>query len=152
MNERSMENNPGERYQDKGYKARVKNWWGPGRGYRDLWMIGITIVVLFATKANYDNIKDTERNSQATNKLAIETARLAGEIQKSREEFFLYSCEQQNVRGTKTIRRLNDLIANQDENQQPGTEERRFFTLALINELAPKQDCDRLVKQLVQVP
>lgn len=76
MNEiRTPDNHPKERYTDNGWKSRLRNWWGPGRGYRDLWLFLISFFVFLAVS----------ENSQQTDY-----------IQESRISQTLTSCEKAN--------------------------------------------------------
>lgn len=72
-------------------------------------------------------------------------------ISSSRKEGVRLNCAQQNERHDTTIRRLDALIAD----IPPGSprriraEEGRAGTVALIDALAPKFDCDKRADQLV---
>jgi hypothetical protein len=67
--ERSAENHPNERITDQSFWARVRNWWGAGRGYRDIWLIVISVLVLIGLDSN-------KENSDANRDLTCDTARL----------------------------------------------------------------------------
>jgi hypothetical protein len=74
-----------------------------------------------------------------------------GEIQRERAEAIRVNCQEQNVRHDLTIRKLDELI----DRLPPGRRKRRAVsnrdgTVALIEALAPKRDCERLVRESVQ--
>jgi hypothetical protein len=74
-----------------------------------------------------------------------------GEIQDTREEFVRSQCESQNKHNKDTSAQLIGLAALDEKRRktEAGKEEvrnRRDVTLALIEALAPKQDCDFLVR------
>lgn len=66
MSDRSPDNHPYERITDKSVTGRLVFWWGPGRGYRDIWLLIITIFVYIAVHntANQTNSIQQNRISQ----------------------------------------------------------------------------------------
>lgn len=75
------------------------------------------------------------------------------EIQSSRKNSILISCEEQNMRNENSISTLNDLlfknkiISIQQKNQ---IEQTKTFTILLINALAPRQNCAMRVKRFTK--
>lgn len=57
--ERTAEDNPAERASDGG---RFHYWWTVGRGYRDIWLLGITILVLYSTVLNSNQTDDIQES------------------------------------------------------------------------------------------
>lgn len=75
------------------------------------------------------------------------------EIQASRKNSILISCEEQNIRNENSISTLDDLFAKSKFISKAGTvqiEQTKTFTILLINALAPKQDCAQRVKKFTK--
>ena len=113
--------------------------WLPDNLYRDIWLLTITIVlVLIAVKALNASSDARRAGSQAVN--AVQT------VQQSRLDLIRSSCKAQNTRNLNTVHALEFEIS-----RLPRARERRRatrserYTIALINTLAPKQDCAGLV-------
>lgn len=75
------------------------------------------------------------------------------EIQASRKNSILISCEEQNIRNENSISTLDDLLSrgkfvSQSETMQ--IEQTKTFTILLINALAPKQNCAQRVKKFTK--
>ena len=106
--------------------------WLPDNLYRDVWLLLITIaVVLIAIKA---------LNASQDAVSAVQT------VQSNRVDLIRNSCRAQNARNWNTVHALEFEIS-----RLPRARERRRatrserYTIALINTLAPKQDCAGLV-------
>jgi negative regulator of sigma E activity len=84
--------------------------------------------------------------------LALKAQRLAGEIQAQRINAIRTSCEAQNQRNVKTIKTLDGLIAKLPSKQRPRAQAGRDNTVLLINALAPKQNCAKVVQEAAPVP
>jgi hypothetical protein len=54
------------------------------------------------------------------------------------------ACVMQNVHHDATLVKLNQLIAELPEKQRVQARASEGFTIALINSLSPKQDCDKV--------
>jgi len=73
---RSPEKNPGSRKEDQGFWGRLRWWWGPGNGYRDVWLFFITGLVLLSLNANRNHAAEIDNNAVANRALTCATARL----------------------------------------------------------------------------
>lgn len=62
MLDRTPEDHPHERVSDQGWRARLAYWWGPGRGYRDVWIFISTGLVLLALVLNQDRVDDIQQS------------------------------------------------------------------------------------------
>ena len=60
---RTSDENPGERVTDQDFRGKLKWWWSPegGRGYRDVWLIIITGLCLYAVILNGDRVDDINK-------------------------------------------------------------------------------------------
>lgn len=75
------------------------------------------------------------------------------EIQASRKNSILISCEEQNTRNENSISTLDDLLTKGNFLSHAETmqiEQTKTFTILLINALAPKQDCVQRVKKFTK--
>lgn len=104
---------------------------------RDLWTLGLTIMLVLALTGQQG------QNDRTT--------ALAADIQRERASATFNGCHDQNVRHDRTIAKLHSIVAK----LPPGRERRRAKrniggTVALIDALAPRQDCAALVKRRVQ--
>lgn len=75
------------------------------------------------------------------------------EIQSSRKNSILISCEEQNTRNENSIFTLDDLLSRGKFVSQAETmqiEQTKTFTILLINALAPKQNCAQRVKKFTK--
>lgn len=154
-----MNTTPMRRREDHKTLKRLAYWWSE-RGYRDIWLILISLLVLFALKQNNDRIAD---------------------IQHDRASNIRNICTDQNHRHDKTVAQLDNLFANANakvihrkqklENiiehmlrsgdvATPHKDAELVIsallpkvsikpTKVLIDRLAPKQNCKLLVKQSV---
>lgn len=130
---RTPEHHPNDRSTDATWQSRLREWWGSGLGYRDVWMFAITGLVLLSliiAVARIDQISEERvRECQQTNARNIETkkrlrAAAAADIAKAEEAALE---RQQNP----------ELFRNEIEG-------RRDVTLALIDALAPVDNCDEI--------
>lgn len=71
-------------------------------------------------------------------------------IQQQRTENILSQCENQNSRRANTIATLNQEILSLKGKRRIRAERNEGFTIALINALAPHQNCLRLVRKAVR--
>lgn len=75
------------------------------------------------------------------------------EIQSSRRNSILISCEEQNTRNENTVNTLEDLIGKAKFNtaiEMDQLDQTKTFTILLINALAPKQNCKARVAKLTK--
>lgn len=70
------------------------------------------------------------------------------EIQRQRAENIMRDCVDQNNRHDKTVRTLDELLKKSGVSPARRAASRQT-TVLLINALAPKQDCDKLVAKSV---
>lgn len=63
---RTADSHPNSRASDQSRWGRVKNWWGPGRGYRDIWLIITTGLVAIALGLAADRMDDTDKTRVET--------------------------------------------------------------------------------------
>jgi hypothetical protein len=80
--------------------------------------------------------------------LLYDNARQGDQIQEQRREAVMRSCTEQNDRNQRTISELDRLLAVSP--RRPGAQERRDGTVALIQALVPRRDCDKLVRETVR--
>lgn len=158
---RTPESHPFERAADKGFKGRLKNWWGAGRGYRDVWMLLITgLVVLALITIQSERADATRRNcnevNQRHNAAVAETYRVvidaSAQFAKTPEE---------KARVEEIAKRANDAPAEQlldlavEVKQylpaEAGTQIDVAIaqTIRVIDGLAPVRDCDEVVDRSV---
>jgi hypothetical protein len=78
---------------------RVKWWWGPGRGYRDIWLIIITVIVVIAAIQSRDASTEAESASstarstaQSAKGISEQNREILVEIQESRETGLRINC------------------------------------------------------------
>jgi hypothetical protein len=85
--------------------------------------------------------------------LFVALPRKTDEIQRSRAAAVIDTCRDQNVRHDRTIARLRILIARLPDGRQRTEAERNIAsTIALIDALAPRQDCAALARKRVGTP
>jgi hypothetical protein len=115
-----------------------------------LWCVSFVLVVLFALGGVTFYLRGQEQTR------AAEAKRLAVSIQESRIEIIRSSCVEGNRRHDATIRTLEARIREVLKSATPAQRERilasRASTIALINALAPKQDCVALIRDVTRVP
>lgn len=96
-------------------------------------------------------LSEQAKTSDRLAELVIENKKTADAIQRQRETSIREDCQHTNKRHDDTFAKLI-LLSKQDENSrktQAGKIEvrrRRDVTLGLIEALAPKQDCEKLVR------
>jgi hypothetical protein len=74
-----------------------------------------------------------------------------GAIQASRQDTIRRACVEQNVRHDQTLKKLDEQIERLPAGARKARAERnRDGTIALIDALVPKRDCDKRAKQLVE--
>lgn len=113
-----------------------ENW------YRDVWLLLITgVTVLLAIIA-----VNAANNAQQAVK----------DVQAQRVESILTSCNQQNARHDHTIRQLDLVLAKAERVATPARRlqlrQSRAATVLLINQLAPKLDCQQVVLMATRTP
>jgi hypothetical protein len=75
------------------------------------------------------------------------------EIQASRKNSILISCEEQNSRNENSISTLNNLLSKKlivSKEKLMQIEQTKNFTILLINALAPKQNCAQRVEKFTR--
>lgn len=72
----------------------------------------------------------------------------ATQIQQSRKAYVLSTCTDQNMRHDRTIATLDQEIAALPPTERKGAQTSRAGTVALIDAVAPKQDCAAVVSKL----
>jgi len=77
---------------------------------------------------------------------------LARDIQQQRVMTIEQSCEQQNARHDGTIATLDRLIRQQPPSRRRRAEQNRASTVLLIDALAPKRDCGKVVAEATRTP
>lgn len=93
-----------------------------GRGYRDIWMIIVTGLLLFALISIQDQRADAVRAS----------------------------CQSSNSRNADTKAELDDLIAKLPPGpRRERAKANKAGTVLLIDALSPKRNCEKLVKETV---
>jgi hypothetical protein len=75
-----------------------------------------------------------------------------GQIQQQRATATRVNCQEQNVRHDAAITELDRLIRRLPLPQRARAVRGRDGTVALINALAPKRDCEALVRRTVNDP
>lgn len=70
-------------------------------------------------------------------------------IQAERARSIRMSCEDQNRRHDSTIKTIDKLISKLPPDRRAAAKSSRASTILIINALAPKQNCNYLVKNLV---
>lgn len=107
------------------------------------WIIIFTAMVIFTLHKTY-------QSSGNANTAAAEAKNATSNIQSQRKESIRRGCEDQNARHNNTISILNSLIAKLPPDQRARAQANKEFTILLINALAPKQNCNLLVKKAVK--
>lgn len=121
-------------------------------------LIVLTIIGLAVTVSLIGfgfTLRAQQNTADQLEKLVKSNQDFAKEIQDQRRESILSSCRAQNARNSAT---KNALTAGSDEDirnaptvaAREEVERRRDVTLALIDALAPPEDCDEAVKRAVQ--
>ena len=121
-------------------------WWRVlirENAYRDVWLILISFVLMWAAFASWDA---TQQANDATSA-----------IQQQRIDATRRNCLDQNLRHDTTLVTLDGLIDTATSRAQSKEEKKRVLasvagTKALIEALAPKRDCDKVVAATVQQP
>jgi hypothetical protein len=158
---RTPEDNPQERITDQGFLGRLRAWWGAGRGYRDVWLLIITILLVLALdsiqdeRARATRISCMEQNARHDETI-VETYRLVieGSTEVAKSPADRRRIEQIAAEAsTATLEELPNLV---QETTQHVTEEGNQLiatavgqTTRLVDALAPKRDCDALVERNV---
>lgn len=108
-------------------------------------------VVLFFGCAVVFTLQQNALSSRAaeTRRLAEANGRLALEIQDERARSVRDSCEEVNRRHDSTIATLDKLLAKLPPSQRGRAKSNRDGTVLLIEALAPKRDCEALVRRTV---
>lgn len=98
--------------------------------YRDLWLLIISVVVALAVKAALDRVNDVET---------------------SRFNSIVASCEESNTNNRATVRRLNAAIAHEPRGRKRREDEANApATVLLINALQPyRSDCHAYARERV---
>jgi esterase/lipase len=100
-----------------------------------------------------DASKDARQLAEQTRTLAQEAKRLAQQIQDERARNVRDNCEQVNERHDNTVATLDGLLARARKGASPQQrkqiQQSRASTLLLIDALAPRRDCEALVRQQV---
>jgi hypothetical protein len=119
-----------------------RNWWIRlllPVWVQHVWLIVVTALVVSALVAFNDQ-------QQRSTELGLA-------IQQQRADAIRDGCQEQNGRHDRTIVKLEMLIAAiKDPARRRRAERNVGGTIALIDALAPKQDCGRLVRQRVLAP
>ena len=97
MAARQAENVPQRRASDNGKWGRVKHWWTEGRGYRDIWLILISLAVLFAVKSALDTADNADKTAATAVVLAKNSQQAGKDIQASRASSIRTTCESQEA-------------------------------------------------------
>lgn len=79
-----MKDHPKRRHEDKGFGGRIKYWWGPGRGYRDIWMIIITIIVCVALETQGDTAKTAKDAAERSEQISEQNQQILKDIESGR--------------------------------------------------------------------
>ncbi len=148
---RTAEHNPGER---RGDQRPVRRWWIEHRGYRDLWMFVITLLVVWSLLGIQDSRKDAvhiqcvEQNERNDGTVAVLDLQLAREAGATRGEL---AAVRDGILTVSTVyqRRVNPLPPGPKRDRLLRSLESREFVVFLIDALVPKRDCDRRVRELV---
>lgn len=113
------------------WQRQAIRFWGPVWA-RDLWLLAITGVTVWALVVGF---------------------RQQRQIQQERARATWMACVDQNHRHDTTVLRLRQLVAQIPAGRQRDRALHNVAgTVALINALAPKQDCRALVKRRVSTP
>ena len=117
-------------------------WEGrPERWYRDVWLFAITVLVYLALAADEQQDRDDERQDAAN-------AKLSYEIQAQRREFVWRACRNQNERHLKAEKVVDGRIRSLPPGEaRQAAVAGRAFTFALIDAIAPIQDCVEVVAE-----
>lgn len=142
-----------------GLRPTRREYW-TARGVVPRWQfLLVYLVVVVVGIIGFERIgnqSDTAADlARETHSLAQQTAQLARTIQLQRLDGIRRGCEDQNRRHDGTIRALDDVIARvvRDAPERKTELARaRAQNVLLINALAPKQDCDRLVRISARPP
>lgn len=74
----------------------------------------------------------------------------ASSIQDQRRAGYMANCTDQTLRHDRTVRSLDDSISKLTGAERLRAQRNRDYTVALINSLAPIEDCDQLVRERVK--
>ena len=123
-------------------RKHPKGYWTQ-RGVMPRWtLIGayvlITLVFVVTAKWSHD--------------ASVKASQAAVEIQSQRVAAVRMSCQDQNRRHDETIATLDKLIAQVPGSRRQRAKESRNSTVLLINALAPKRDCEAVVRAAVKTP
>jgi hypothetical protein len=120
---RTPEHNPRERLSDQPLWERIRWWFWWGRGYRDLWLLAVTGLVVLALAAIQD-----QRLSAATQ-----------------------ACEEAKERNVETREAINAQIAALPPGpRRERAENNRDSTFIIIDAIVPaREDCDKYASDLV---
>jgi hypothetical protein len=82
--------------------------------------------------------------------LSQENNNRINEIKSSRKSSILTSCTEQNLRNDNTVYNLNKLLNKAKITSKAQLQQTKFFTIVLIDSLAPKQDCAARLKKFTK--
>lgn len=74
------------------------------------------------------------------------------QVQSDRESNIRRNCVSSNERHDDTVKTLDRLVAQVPADRRQRARDGRSSTVALIDALAPKRDCDRVVEQQLHGP
>lgn len=115
-------------------------------------LIGITSAVALGGFSIV--LEEQQEHTDRIEQLAEENKALSQEIQAQRKDSIRALCEDQNARNKGTSQALidaaqKDIDSRTTEAEKVENRRRRDVTLALIDALAPVQDCDKVVAEAV---
>lgn len=117
-------------------------------------LIGISVWAILEAKSANDNIAAQARGAaqiaHEAQQLARTSKQLAQAIASERRDAISRSCQQQNARHHGTVKELHKEISQVAARARPAQRRQirasQKFTVLLIDQLAPLQDCRRLVR------
>ena len=117
---------------------------------RMTWYLRAFVILFFVCAVVFTVQQNALGNRAAeTRRLTEANGRLAGEIQDERARSVRASCQEVNDRHDTTIATLDKLLAKLPPSQRARAKSSRDGTVLLIEALAPKRNCEALVRRTV---
>jgi predicted kinase len=110
-------------------------------------VVGAGLAGFIDSNHRRDDLKEQSRETAA--RLAEQTRSAAAGIKESRRQAVIATCREQNARHDNTLAELDRQIMELPPARRARAERNRVGTEALIDALAPKQDCVARARRLV---
>ena len=155
---RSSENHPRDRWSDQTTWGKVK--YVAKRGYKDIWLIAITALVVIALDSALGSVDQIQEERARVTRTSCESQNQRNSASKKQNDLELIprlanqqtAIELKDATEEEVANVTERLIAEQPENVRGEIARERTSVRSIIDANVPIQDCEALVKKNVTEP